>query len=140
MKKYVLALGLFCAFTVLTGFDNYKKTRNGYGLVCIRNDTNYHLSYSIKWGNGEWRNFRIESGRNNYHSWEYSAPNNYSSPDLHIQFDASPNNGWQKKSYVLERYRASGIDCDQAKRYEFRLKPACPKCDSVADVDLFSLN
>jgi hypothetical protein len=90
-----------------------------YGLLCLRNRTDWDIKYSYRWGESEWQSRTVSAGHSRSHWWNY-APGSHSSPNFEIRFDADFTNSTYYKQYDLVRYRAADTDCWDGKVYEFK--------------------
>src|SRR4051812_1181451 len=76
---------------------------NGFAQVNISNPTNTTLTYSYRWGSGEWNAVRLYPGESMLHSWAYDEGSR-SSPTFQIRFDCSLDSDVVFRTYTLERY------------------------------------
>lgn len=62
---------------------------NLMGLLCILNTTNQTILFQYRWGNSSWLNGRVDVNNWAVLRWDYAVPNQNTSPNLEIAFDAN---------------------------------------------------
>ena len=92
--------------------------QNPYAVVCIKNNTGWSITYRARWGNNEWKDFKVSAYGSRWHAWNY-ASGSHSSPDFRIRFDADFSSGSDFSEYVLKRHQASTKSCNAGKIYTF---------------------
>jgi hypothetical protein len=89
-----------------------------YTVTCLENKTDMNLSYSIRWGNGEWQSSTVKAWGSFWHSWGYREGEQIP-PTLQISFDHDLSNAAQYRQYDLIGYVAQVQDCGVGKKYQF---------------------
>ncbi|MEO1622647.1 MAG: hypothetical protein AAFU53_16640 [Cyanobacteria bacterium J06632_3] len=98
------------------------RTTGSAGAVCIRNPTNYRLSYRYRWGSGNWTTTSIEPRSAYRHWWNYAA-GSQTSPTFRVEFDNNMTSGYTPTSYNLPRNIVSdNFSCDDASEYAFSIQ------------------
>ena len=89
--------------------DSVKQVR----VVSLENKTNGTLPYSLKWGNGEWNEYKLDAGE--CYMWWWSGV------DATVRFDCSYAEGFQEKTYTLNYFTTYiGRGCDPDKERDAR--------------------
>ena len=138
MKKLFFFLSLVLTFHLFSGFTTIEENLPLYDLTCLYNDTDYTIYYSLKKGDGNWKNFNVRPGRSNYHSWKNTGSNRNWTPMFFIRFNSSIRGYYNEKSYRLENYTTNRIDCNNAKKYKF--KSYGRKGCATESIDLVNFN
>ena len=122
MKNYVLLLSIFLVSMTFSDARNKEAASewDRYGVLCITNNLDFTMSYSYRWGNGDWCSISIYSGGTQRHWYEY-PDHHTSSPDFTIHFDHDPTSGVHNTPNSLIRYRSPDTSCDSAKKYVFEI-------------------
>jgi hypothetical protein len=77
-------------------------------------------TYSLHWGNGPWRSYRLGPGQSMLHTWPYSHADQGRSPSPQIQFDYTLNDDqYMERSYRLVAYAVAGRDGRGSHEYAF---------------------
>jgi len=102
---------------------NSAEAINRYAVACIRNQTSTTITYSVQWGEGQWKDYRIAPGTSTSHWQKYDKPDKNRSDNLTIRFDsdlrpASNNVFWT--TYSLNRKAAPEETCEYGKQYSFQ--------------------
>lgn len=94
-----------------------KAQSNKYAALCLSNNTDAHITYNYRWGNGQWQTSYLDAGETNIHSWRNTSRTAF--PNFKISFDTDPSNYLSTQLYYLDQYSASGRNCIEGKNYAF---------------------
>jgi hypothetical protein len=90
------------------------------GAFTISNNTGNTLYYQVRWGNTQWQNVTLGSGRAlmHYHPLDYNGR----APQPYIRFDRVADGGrYTEQVYTMQFYAVrNGNYGDASKPYEFR--------------------
>jgi hypothetical protein len=88
-----------------------------YGSFVVRNPSNVAIHYQVKWGDGDWKSYCVQSGWSKYHY--YPLDENGCVPTPRIRFDyIAGDNDVTYKTYKLDVY---ATHCpDRGKKHVFR--------------------
>lgn len=82
-----------------------------HGCACIHNKTKANAGYRYRWGDGEWRNVKLQPGYQNWICWQYDNPQK-NSPNLTFQIDVDVTGGQAWTAYNLTRVQTVGAHCN----------------------------
>lgn len=93
-----------------------------YALFCIENATEHPVSYSVKWGDQDWRDYSVAAHASLWHAWKYAIPGYLDSPTPYITFDADRTAGESWVTYPLAPLATAEQRCELGKRYQLAWK------------------
>lgn len=132
MKKTKLFSLIVVAMVACLGLSMPAKAQsNKYAVLCLANNTDAQITYSYRWGNGQWQTSYLDVGETDMHTWRYTA--RAASPNFKISFDTDPSNYISTQAYYLDRYSAWGRNCLEGKNYAFEYT-------DWAMIDLYALD
>lgn len=106
-------------------------TISGWGIVCLRNDTEATISYFYRWGSDDWKKYSLEAGSSDWYAWDYSS-GGYPSPQFTVSFDYDMSSNSNFKEYNLKKNKSLEKSCEEAKSYSFKYTD-----DSKNFIDLY---
>lgn len=86
-----------------------------HGCACIHNTTKVDADYRYRWGDGPWRDVRLQPGYRNWICWAYETEQKRS-PTLTFLIDVDPTPAQAWTAQVLERVQTTGAHCDKVGR------------------------
>jgi hypothetical protein len=115
--RAVLATFVLCAATAVPATAH--GPCNHYASIVIENDTDIHINYAFKWGNGSSCDYCLDPGYYRVHYYEYDYPNQNRSPVPAIRFDYDLTSCIDYKKYSLTAYAAPNLEHCEGYRYWF---------------------
>jgi len=95
---------------------NESRYRAGFSLA---NDTRVEIRYQIKWGDGQWKSERLQSGYTTTHS--YPMDGGDKAPRPYVRFDRiGGDNAVTEKEYEMDFYKMEPGRTSSAKKYFFK--------------------
>lgn len=94
-----------------------KAQSSKYAVLCLANNTDAEITYSYRWGNGQWQSSYLDSGETDVHSWRFTA--RPTAPNFKIRFDVDTSDYISNQVYDLDQYSASVKNCVEGKNYAF---------------------
>ena len=99
----LLAVGLWAA----TASPSHANT---HGCACVHNEVPQAVNFRYKFGNGSWKNVKLQPGFNDAICWRYGG-GAHSSPDLRFELDVDMTKGKAWTVYSLTRIQTPGDTC-----------------------------
>lgn len=98
-------------------FTPAKAQSSKYAVLCLSNNTDAEITYSYRWGNGQWQSSYLVAGETDIHSWRYTG--RATSPNFQVEFDVDTSDYIVNQLYNLDRYSAIAKNCVEGKNYAF---------------------
>jgi len=83
---------------------------NSHGCSCVHNEVGQPVNFRYKFGNGAWRNVKLQAGFNDAICWKYSG-GTHISPELRFELDIDMTKGKAWTVYALTRVQTPGHTC-----------------------------
>ena len=84
---------------------------NTHGCSCVHNETGQSINFRYKFGDGNWKNVRLQAGFNDAICWKYGS-SAHSSPELRFELDVDMTKGNAWTVYGLTRVQSPGDTCN----------------------------
>jgi hypothetical protein len=99
---------------------------NTHGCACVHNETGQSINFRYKFGDGNWKNVKLQAGWEDAICWKYGAGGAKASPDLRFELDVDMTKGSAWTVYSLTRIQTPGDTCNVVPsngHYAIRYRP-----------------